>query len=75
MGTNQYIYSYITKLITSDHLKIEVVCVSFYAKPPWVIADQRIPSQGAPLLKGFAIRERVFAQTPEMQLHCLSWCR
>lgn len=75
MWTNQYLYSYITKLITSDHWKIEVACVSFYAKAPWVIADQRIPSQGASLLKGFAIRERGFAQTPEIQLHCLSWCR
>lgn len=59
--TYTYIHSYMIKLINSDHLKIEVVCVSFYAKPPWVIADQRIPSQGAPLLKGSFIRERGLA--------------
>lgn len=58
-------YSYMIKLITSDHLKIEVVRVSFYAKLPWVIADQRIPSQGAPLLKGFAVHRGASPKHPK----------
>lgn len=78
--TSLHIQSYMIKLITTDHSKTEVVCVSFCAKTPWVTADQRIPSQRAPLeswqsWKALLSERGAFPQTPKIQLHCLSWCR